>query len=117
MESTSNNALDASSIQVLNQQYDLTMKELELEKKRAADMEAGKGKTKTFGLWWEEVVEEGAMAVEELEQYIIAIEELMARAAMKADDLMMRTLLDAPVPNHGAANGNLGIGFGPQGFY
>lgn len=117
MESSSSNVLDASSIQVLNQHYDLTMKELELEKKRAVDMEAEKGKAKSFGLWWEEAIDEGAMVVEELEQYIIAIEELMARAAMKADDLMMRTLLDAPVPNHGAVNGNLGMGLGSQGFY
>lgn len=108
-----NNTLDTASIQALNQQHERAMKELDLEKKRAA---VEKGKTKSFGFWWEEAVDEEGMVVEELEQYIIAIEELMGRAAMKADDLMMRTLLDVPIPNHGPAE-NVGIGFGPHGFY
>lgn len=110
------NVLDAASTRVLNQQYDRAMKELELVRKRAADLGAEKGKSKSPGLWWEEDVDDEGMVVEELEQYIIAIEEFMARAAMRADDLMMRALLDAPVPINGP-HGNLGFGFGPHGFY
>ncbi|OWM64770.1 hypothetical protein CDL15_Pgr028487 [Punica granatum] len=118
----SNIALNAASIQALNWQYDRTMKELEIEKKRAVEIESEKGKSKSSGFWWEEPVDVEGMAVEELEQYILAIEELIGKAATKAEDLMTRSLLQpytAGTASDGPENiGNLGPhGFGPPGFY
>ncbi|KAK4783371.1 hypothetical protein SAY86_007745 [Trapa natans] len=113
MESGSSNTMDTASIQALNQQYDMTMKALEMEKKRAADIRGESGMMTRLEFWWEERIDEETIEVEELEQYIFAIEDLMGRAAMKADDLMMRAILDCPFPTNGVPQ-NYGIGFGPQ---
>ncbi|KAI4374310.1 hypothetical protein MLD38_012320 [Melastoma candidum] len=89
---------EALPIQALNQQYDEVMKELGEEKRRARNWSAsGIGMGQGI-LWWEDVLR-GDMAEDELEQYISALESLVGRVAMKAESIMMKSLLKPLVDN------------------
>lgn len=90
------------ALRALNEEYDEALQELGREKQRGVQLKGGErermGGSGRF--WWDKALDDD-MAAEELEQYTIAVEELMQKVAMKADDMMMRSLLQP----YGAAVG------------
>ncbi|KAK3420375.1 hypothetical protein EUGRSUZ_G01185 [Eucalyptus grandis] len=73
------------ALHALNEEYDGVLQEL-ARRERSSEA-SGSGR-----FWWDKPLDDD-MAAEELEQYVVAVEELMQKVAMKADDMMMRSLL------------------------
>ncbi|XP_018733022.2 agamous-like MADS-box protein AGL62 [Eucalyptus grandis] len=85
------------ALHALNEEYDGVLQELAREKQRGVQLKGGErermGSSSGSGrFWWDKPLDDD-MAAEELEQYVVAVEELMQKVAMKADDMMMRSLL------------------------
>lgn len=95
------------ALRALNEEYDEVLQELAREKQRGAELKASERERMGGGggggrFWWDKPLDND-MAAEELEQYVVAIEELMQKVAMKADDMMMRSLLQPYGATVGAA--------------
>ena len=75
-----------------NTQYAQAQKELEVEKKRLAEIEEAKKKQEADGkelrFWWDEPLGEN-MGLEELQQYMWALKEVRRKVGVRADELMI----------------------------
>ncbi|KAF8027297.1 hypothetical protein BT93_E0260 [Corymbia citriodora subsp. variegata] len=84
------------ALRALNEEYDEVSQELTREKQRGAQLKGAERERMVGGggggFWWDKPLDDN-MPAEELEQYVVAVEELMQKVAMKADDMMMRSLL------------------------
>ncbi|XP_030550380.1 agamous-like MADS-box protein AGL62 [Rhodamnia argentea] len=94
------------ALRALNEDYDEVLQELAREKQRGVELKGAERDRRAGGsgdgFWWDKALDND-LAVEELEQYVIAVEELMQKVAMKADDMMMRSLLQPYGATVGAA--------------
>ncbi|KAB1200834.1 Agamous-like MADS-box protein AGL62 [Morella rubra] len=82
------------SVHEFNTQYAQAQKELEVEKKRLAEIEEAKKKQEANGkelrFWWDEPLEEN-MGLEELQQYMWALKEVRRKVGVRVDELMIRS--------------------------
>ncbi|KAI3431012.1 MADS-box domain-containing protein [Psidium guajava] len=93
------------ALHALNEEYDEVLQELAREKQRGVELKRAERDGTAGGgdrFWWDKALDND-MAAEELEQFVFAVEELMQKVAMKADDMMMRSLLQPYGATVGAA--------------
>lgn len=74
------------SLQELNREYEEAMEELKEEKKRAKKIEEVK-KESGEGFWWDESVD--GLELDELEEYVKALEELRKKVINRGKELVM----------------------------
>lgn len=103
------------ALRALNEEYDEVLQELAREKQRGVQLKGGERERMGVGgsdggrFWWDKALDND-MAAEELEQYVVAVEELIQKVTMKADDMMMRSLLQPYGATVGAAVNAAGVG-------
>ncbi|GMQ01234.1 hypothetical protein CsSME_00047940 [Camellia sinensis var. sinensis] len=97
------------SVLDFNEKYAQVSKELEAEKRRSAVIEETKKVANDGGFWWDEAVDD--LGLEELEQYVAALEELKKNVSMKADELMIMKANSSMMfgMNESANHGGLGL--------
>ncbi|XP_059654656.1 agamous-like MADS-box protein AGL62 [Cornus florida] len=71
-----------------NNKYNEISKGLEAEKKRSVMIEEAKSAGNGGGFWWDRAVDD-SMGLEEMEQYMAALEELKRKVDIRADEMMM----------------------------
>ncbi|CAL5418258.1 unnamed protein product [Camellia sinensis] len=97
------------SVLDFNEKYAQVSKELEAEKRRRAVIEETKKAANDGGFWWDEAVDD--LGLEELEQYVAALEELKKNVSMKADELMIMKANSSMMfgMNESSNHGGLGL--------
>ena len=79
------------AVNEFNMQYAEAQKELEMEKNRLEEMKK-KTTTGAGGFWWDEALDEN-MGLEEMQQYMWALEEARKKVAATLDERMRRSSL------------------------
>ncbi|KAJ8531235.1 hypothetical protein K7X08_026669 [Anisodus acutangulus] len=76
-------------VQQNNEYYSQICKELEAEKKKKEIIDESKmmNGNNNRGFWWNECTDD--MSIEELEEFVVALEELKKKVNMRADELSM----------------------------
>ncbi|KAI8002773.1 hypothetical protein LOK49_LG08G00561 [Camellia lanceoleosa] len=84
-------------------------KELEAEKRRRAVIEETEKAANDGGFWWDEAVDD--LGLEELEQYMAALEELKKNVSMKAGELIIMKANSSMMfgMNESSNHGGLGL--------
>ncbi|XP_075112907.1 agamous-like MADS-box protein AGL62 [Nicotiana tabacum] len=87
--SSSSSTVDQLNVQQNNQYYSQICRELEAEKKKKEIIENSKivNNNNNEGFWWNESIDD--MGIEELEEFMGALEELKKKITMRADELSM----------------------------
>ncbi|XVE64007.1 hypothetical protein DITRI_Ditri07aG0066800 [Diplodiscus trichospermus] len=89
---------DLPAFELINKQYEESLKELEKEKKRGKEIEEEKKMGNiNGGFWWDIEAIEG-MGVEELEAYMKAMEELKNNLIVRANALRMANVIETAAP-------------------
>ncbi|KAK2453315.1 agamous MADS-box protein AGL62 [Trifolium repens] len=81
---------DSSTYTEYNGQYEETLKMLEMEKKKLADVK-NLAKTWNRGDWWNDSIDD--MSIDQLEQFMISLYELRNKLLERADELLMNNLM------------------------
>ncbi|OIT26865.1 PREDICTED: agamous-like MADS-box protein AGL62 [Nicotiana attenuata] len=88
--SSSSSTVDQLNVQQNNQYYSQICRELEAEKKKKEIIENSKivnNNSNNEGFWWNESIDD--MGIEELEEFMGALEELKKKITLRADELSM----------------------------
>ncbi|KAL1544334.1 agamous-like MADS-box protein AGL62 [Salvia divinorum] len=105
-DNESRDAAPAVNTSEFNRHYSKVSKELELEKKRRDEIEETKRAAGGGGgwdvFWWNQGVEE--MELDELEEYAMALDELLKNTDLRANDLMISHLLPPAVASASASS-------------
>ncbi|XP_009602824.1 agamous-like MADS-box protein AGL62 [Nicotiana tomentosiformis] len=88
-KSSSSSTADQYNVQQNNQYYSQICRELEADKKKKEIIENSKIVNNNEGFWWNEPIDD--MGIEELEEFMAALEELKKKVTMRADELSMIT--------------------------
>lgn len=86
----SSESLDEVPVDDFNRQHAEAQKELEMEKKRLKEIErqAKEKQENNGGFWWEEAVDED-LGLEEMEQYLRALQEVRQKVAARVEEFRM----------------------------
>ncbi|KAE8037953.1 hypothetical protein FH972_010503 [Carpinus fangiana] len=96
-------------------QYAEAQKELEIEKKRVAEIEEEKKKSvagnEELGFWWDAPLDEN-MGLEELQHYTRALQEVQRKVAARVEEMMMRRIcsLVSPMETGVGVGDHVGLG-------
>ncbi|XP_059441854.1 agamous-like MADS-box protein AGL61 [Corylus avellana] len=102
----SSESLDEVPVDDFNRQHAEAEKELEMEKKRLKEIErqAKEKVENNGGFWWEEAVDED-MGLEEMEQYLRALQEVRQKVAARVEEFRMMRASSLLSPVDMAAGG------------
>lgn len=85
---SSSSSADEFNLQQNNQYYSQICRDLEAEKKKKENIEESKMmNNNNGGFWWNEPIDD--MGIEELEEFMSALEELKKKVTMRADELSL----------------------------